>query len=37
VDGALLDNFRLAHGFYEAKDIRACRPFSIGLLVERYG
>jgi hypothetical protein len=26
VDGALLDNFRLTHGFWEAKDIRDDLP-----------
>jgi hypothetical protein len=26
VDGALLDNFRLTHGFWEAKDMRDDLP-----------
>ena len=36
VDGALLDNFRLTHGFWEAKDSHddilkeACKKFGIG-------
>jgi hypothetical protein len=41
VDGALLDNFRLTHGFWEAKDIRddlpreACKKFDLGYLGRR--